>query len=177
MNGSGGTTFKVTTHVEYTKALRNAHFVIGCAKDNEQLASFFEDKQWRIPLALEWGGKSLVAERDFRVNRVRVNGADVPIIRTENTQRGYEVWCGTEELAGKLNRQVRVAIEDRDQEAQEQRALLRLPRSIRPGGWKISFRYGGNEDKKRPGHRLLRRETPLSGGYPGRGEIGHPEAR
>ncbi len=60
--------FKVTTRVEYTKALRNAHFVIGCAQDNEQLASFFEDKRCEYRWLLN-GGENLAAERDFRVRQ------------------------------------------------------------------------------------------------------------
>jgi alanine racemase len=35
----------------------------------------------------------------------------VPIIRTENTERGYEVWCGDDKLKKKLNKQARVEIE------------------------------------------------------------------
>jgi alanine racemase len=137
--------FKVTTRVEYTKAIRNAHFVIGCAQDNEQLASFFEDKRCEYRWLLN-GGENLAAERDFRVNRVRIDRMDVPIIRTENTARGYEVWCGSEELAKKLNRQARVAIEIETKKLKSNglfSAYLVYPTR----GVEISFHYGGTNIK------------------------------
>jgi alanine racemase len=133
--------FKVTTHVEYTKAIRHAHFVIGCAKDNEQLAAFFEDKRCEYRWLLN-GGEDLTAERDFRVNGVRIDGEAVPIIRTESTPRGYEVWCGSDELKGMLNRQVRVEIEIETKKLKRNRlfsAYLVYPTR----GMEISFNYGG----------------------------------
>jgi hypothetical protein len=57
------------------------------------------------------GGADLVAERDFKVNRVCIDDEDIPIIRADNTVRGYEVWCGGEALKRKLNRPVKVEIE------------------------------------------------------------------
>jgi alanine racemase len=127
--------------VEYTKAIRHAHFVIGCAKDNEQLAAFFEDKRCEYRWLLN-GGENLKAERDFRVNGVRIDGEAVPIIRTESTRRGYEVWCGSDELKGKLNRQVRVEIEIETKKLKRNRlfsAYLVYPTR----GMEISFNYGG----------------------------------
>ncbi|MHB8773281.1 MAG: alanine racemase [Syntrophales bacterium] len=137
--------FKVTTRAEYTKALRNARFLIGCAKDNEQLASFFEDKRCEYRWLLN-GGEHLAAERDFRVNRVQVDGADVPIVRAENTGRGFEVWCGRDDLAGKLNRQVRMAIEIETKKLKSNglfSAYLVYPTR----GMEISFRYDGTRIK------------------------------
>jgi alanine racemase len=133
--------FKVTTHVEYTKALRNEMFMIGCALDNEQLAAFFEDKRCEYRWLLN-RGEDLVPERDFRVNGVRIDGEDVPIIRTENTGRGYEVWCGSEALKAKLNRQVRVEIEIETKQRKDNQlfsAYLVYPTR----GMEISFAYGG----------------------------------
>ncbi|MHB8909539.1 MAG: alanine racemase [Syntrophales bacterium] len=133
--------FKVTTHVEYTKAIRNAHFMIGCAKDNEQLAAFFEDKRCEYRWLLN-GGENLTAERDFRVNGVRIDGEAVPIIRTESTARGFEVWCGSDELKKKLNRQVRVEIEIETRQLKTNRlfsAYLVYPTR----GMEISFNYAG----------------------------------
>jgi len=132
--------FKVTTHVEYTKAIRHAHFVIGCAKDNEQLAAFFEDKRCEYRWLLN-GGENLTAERDFRVNSIRIDREAVPIIRTESTARGYEVWCGSDELRKKLNRQVRVEIEIETKKLKSNRlfsAYLVYPTR----GMEISFNYG-----------------------------------
>ena len=133
--------FRVTTHVEYTKAIRNPVFMIGCALDNEQLAAFFEDKRCEYRWLLN-PGESLVPERDFRVNRVRIDGEEVPLLRTENTKRGYEVWCGSEELKKKLNRQVRVEIEIETKQRKSNRlfsAYLVYPTR----GIEISFQYGG----------------------------------
>jgi alanine racemase len=133
--------FKVTTHVEYTKAIRNAHFMIGCALDNAQLASFFDDKQCEYRWLLN-PGEGLIPERDFRVNRVRIDGEEVPVIRMENTKRGGEVWCGSEELGKKLNCQVRVEIEIETKQRKSNRifsAYLVYPTR----GMEISFQYGG----------------------------------
>jgi alanine racemase len=132
--------FKVTTCVEYTKALRNALFMIGCALDNEQLAAFFEDKRCEYRWLLN-GGESRVTESDFRVNHVRIDREDVPILRTENTVRGYEVWCGAEELKKKLNRQARLEIEIETKKLKSNRlfsAYLVYPTR----GMEISFHYG-----------------------------------
>ena len=133
--------FKVTTHVEYTKAIRNAHFMIGCALDNEQLASFFEEKRCEYRWLLN-RGEDLVPERDFQVNGVRIDGEDIPQILSESTERGYEVWFSSEGLKKKLNRQTRVEIEIETKQRKSNRlfsAYLVYPTR----GMEISFHYGG----------------------------------
>jgi alanine racemase len=133
--------FKVTTHVEYTKAIRNAHFMIGCALDNEQLASFFEEKRCEYRWLLN-RGEDLVPERDFQVNGVRIDGEDIPQILSESTERGYEVWFSSEGLKKKLNRQARVEIEIETKQRKSNRlfsAYLVYPTR----GMEISFHYGG----------------------------------
>jgi len=133
--------FRVTTRVEYTKIIRNPVFMIGCARDNEQLAAFFEDKQCEYRWLLNPDEK-LIPERDFCVNRVRLDGEDVPFLRTENTERGYEVWCGSDELKKKLNRRVRVEIQIETKQRKSNRifsAYLVYPTR----GIEISFQYGG----------------------------------
>jgi alanine racemase len=133
--------FKVTTHVEYTKAIRNAHFMIGCALDNEQLASFFEEKRCEYRWLLN-RGEDLIPERDFRVNRVRIDGEEIPRIRSESTERGYEVWCSSEGLKKKLNRQARFEIEIETKQRKNNRlfsAYLVYPTR----GMEISFHYEG----------------------------------
>ncbi len=133
--------FRVTTHVEYTKAIRNPVFMIGCALDNEQLAAFFEDRRCEYRWLLN-PGEGLAPDRDFRVNRVRIDGEDVPLIRTENTKRGCEVWCGSEELRKKLNRQARIEIEIETKQRKSNRlfsAYLVYPTR----GMEISFQYSG----------------------------------
>jgi alanine racemase len=102
--------FKVTTHIEYIKTLKNSIFMIGCALNDEQLAAFFEDKRCEYRWILN-RGEDLVMERDFKVSRVRIDNEEIPIIRTENTERGYEVWCGEDKLKKKLNKQTKVEIE------------------------------------------------------------------
>lgn len=133
--------FKVMTHVEYTKAIRNARFMIGCALDNEQLASFFEDQRCEYRWLLN-RGEELLPERDFRVNRVRIDGEDIPLILSESTERGYEVWFSSEGLKKKLNRQARVEIEIETKQKKSNRlfsAYLVYPTR----GMEISFHYGG----------------------------------
>ncbi|MFZ4440013.1 MAG: alanine racemase [Syntrophales bacterium] len=132
--------FKVTTHVEYTKAIRNSRFMIGCALDNEQLASFFEDKRCEYRWLLN-RGEDLLPERDFRVNRVRIDGEDIPLILSESTERGYEVWFSSEELEKKLNRQARFEIEIETKQRKSNRlfsAYIVYPTR----GMEISFHYG-----------------------------------
>lgn len=133
--------FKVTTQVEYTKAIRNPVLMIGCAVNNEHLASFFEDKYCEYRWLLN-PGESLAPERDFRVSGVRIDGAEVPLMKVENTQRGHEVWFGSEGLKKKLNRQVRVEIGIETKKFKKSRlfsAYLVYPTR----GMEISFRYDG----------------------------------
>jgi hypothetical protein len=57
-------------------------------------------------------------------------------------ERGYEVWCGSEELNEKLNRQVRMEIEIETKQLKSNRlfsAYLVYPTR----GMEISFQYGG----------------------------------
>jgi len=105
-----GKEFRVTTLIAYTKTLSHPIFMIGCAANNEQLASFFEDKRCEYRWLLGQRDDA-ITEKDFRVSRVRIDDEEVPIIRTEATDRGYEVWCGSEDLKKKVNRQARISIE------------------------------------------------------------------
>ncbi len=102
--------FKVTTHIEYTKTLRNNPFIIGCALNNQQLSDLFEDPRCEYRWLL-FSRDALFKESDFQVDRVCVDGETVPIIRTAYTTRGYEVWCGGELLRRKINRPVRLKID------------------------------------------------------------------
>ena len=133
--------FKVTTHIEYTKTIKNHIFIIGCATNSEQLAALFEDRRCEYRWLLDQGGDP-VTEMNFRVDRVRIDKQDIPIIRTENTEKGYEVWCGGEHLKGKLNRQVLVEIEIATRKSKESNnfsVFLVYPTR----GLEISFNYGG----------------------------------
>ena len=129
----------------YTKAIRNPVFMIGCALDHEQLAAFFEDKRCEYRWLLN-RGEALVPERDFRVNGVRIDHQDIPVIRTENTPQGYQVWCGSDDLKKKLNRRVRVEIEIETKQLKTNRlfsAYLVYPTR----GMEISFHYEGTHIK------------------------------
>jgi alanine racemase len=105
-----GEDFKVTTLIEYTKSLSHPVFMIGCALNNEQLALLFDDKRCEYRWLLGQRDDA-ITEKDFRVSRVRIDDEDIPIIRTGITERGYEVWCGSDDLKKKVNRQARIAIE------------------------------------------------------------------
>jgi alanine racemase len=102
--------FRVSTHVEYKKTIRNNIFMIGCALNNSQLAALFEDPLCEYRWLLS-NGKDLVMERDFTVERVRIDNEEIPIIETKKTKRGYEVWCGNEALKKKINSEVKIEIE------------------------------------------------------------------
>ena len=109
-NGQAENYFKVTTHVEYRKTLRNEVFLIGCAMNNRQLAALFADARCEYRWLLSEQNNPF-KESDFQVERVRVDNDDVPIIRAGKTERGYEVWCGGDALNRKLGRQVKIEIE------------------------------------------------------------------
>jgi alanine racemase len=102
--------FSVTTHVEYEKTFRHPLFLIGCALNNDQLSALFDEERceyrWLLP-----SPPGEVHEKDFMVDRVRIDGRDAAIRRREVTSRGLEVWCGGDELRDKLNRDVKVEIE------------------------------------------------------------------
>lgn len=132
--------FRIKTRVEYTKVLRSSFFLIGCAMNNEQLAALFREEfcEYRWLLGRT---EDPFRERDFKIEAVRVDGDSVPIIRAEQTARGYEVWCGGSVLQGKVDRPVKVELE----------IVTRKPRNsnifsvfiVYPTrGLEISFDYG-----------------------------------
>ena len=84
--------------------------MIGCAQNNLQLSALLEDPRCEYRWLLG-GGEELVTERDFHVERVRIDDEDIPIITAKKTDRGYEVWCGDDKLKKKINHEVKIAIE------------------------------------------------------------------
>ena len=102
--------FQVTTEVGYTKILKNRIFFIGCAMTNEQLSELFEDPSCEYRWLFNTRNEQ-IREEDFRVQRVRIDGSDVPILRMDHTKRGLEVWCGGDLMEKYLNRPVRFEIE------------------------------------------------------------------
>ncbi|MGA2781530.1 MAG: alanine racemase [Smithella sp.] len=102
--------FRVSTHIEYKKTIRDNIFMIGCALNNSQLATLFEDPRCEYRWLLS-NGKDLVMDRDFSVERVRIDNKNIPVIETKKTKRGYEVWCGSDELKEKINSEVKIEIE------------------------------------------------------------------
>ena len=102
--------FRVKTHIEYTKTLRHAEFIIGCACNNEQLSRLFDDERCEYRWLLD-GGKEHVGATDFVVERLRIHGRDVPVTGSEETERGLEVYCGGSMLADIINKEVQVEID------------------------------------------------------------------
>ncbi len=134
-----GEFFRVLTRVEYTKALREPVFMIGCAMTNAQLEALFEEKRCEYRWLLNLGDEA-VTESDFRVERVTIDGEDIPILRSENTERGYEVWCGGDLLKKKLNRPVRFAFEIATKKSKENN-LFSVYVVYPTRGLEISFQY------------------------------------
>jgi alanine racemase len=101
---------QVRTHIEYNKTIRHSVFMIGCALNNQQLAKLFEDPLCEYRWLLG-GGDDLDMERDFRVERVRIDNEDIPVTATKKTARGYEIWCGSDSLKKKLHKEAKIEIE------------------------------------------------------------------
>lgn len=102
--------FQVNAHIEYRKTIKNSVFMIGCALNNRQLSALMDDPQCEYRW-LMGGSDELVMERDFRVEHVRIDDEDIPIIAAKLTDRGYEVWCGDDRLEKKINSEVKIVIE------------------------------------------------------------------
>jgi len=131
--------FRLSTHVEYKKIIRDNIFMIGCASSNAQLAALFEDPRCEYRWLLS-DGNTLSLERDFTVERVRIDNKIVPIIETKKTKRGLEVWCGSEELKKKINSEVKIEIEIATWQAKEKRIFpVYLVYPVR--GLEINFNY------------------------------------
>lgn len=109
-NGSSADFYKVTARVSYTKMLRDKVFLIGCALNSAQLAALFEEERCEYRWLLAGRDESFRVT-DFKVGAVRIDGLDVPVIRTDCTSRGYEIWCGGESLARKIRQPVKVELE------------------------------------------------------------------
>jgi len=137
----GADYFRVTTHIEYVKTLRDTLFIIGCARNNEQLSALFEEEKCEYRWLLN-GADGPFKEGDFRVARVAIDGVDVPVKRAKNTERGYEVLCGGGELEGFLNRQVRMVIEIETKKDRKNR-MFPVYLAYPTRGLEISFRYEG----------------------------------
>jgi alanine racemase len=131
--------FRVSTHIEYRKTIRDNIFMIGCAANNSQLAALFEDPRCEYRWLLS-DGRNLSLERDFIVERVRIDNEEVPIIETKKTKRGFEVWCGAESLKKKINNEVKIEIEIATWQAKENRIFpVYLVYPVR--GLEINFNY------------------------------------
>jgi alanine racemase len=85
-------------------------------------------------------GRNLSLERDFNVECVRIDDEHIPIIEKKKTKRGYEVWCGSERLTKKINREVKLEIEISTKQARENRTFpVYLIYPVR--GLEINFNY------------------------------------
>lgn len=144
-NGSRENYFKVVTRVSYTKTLRDKVFLIGCAMNNRQLSALFDEERCEYRWLLT-GRDDAFSGDDFRVGKVKVDGMDVPVIRTDCTKRGYEVWCGGETLARKLRQPVRMELEIETKKFKTNN-LFSVYLVYPTRGLDICFNYGGSSLK------------------------------
>ena len=150
--------FRVSTHIEYKKTIRDNIFMIGCASNHSQLAALFEDPRCEYRWLLS-DGRNLSLERDFTVEWVRIDNEDIPIVETKKTKRGYEVWCGSEKLKRKINSEVKIEIEIATWQAKENKIFpVYLVYPTR--GLEINFNY------KKADLKNVREESFFSGRHP-----------
>ena len=150
--------FQLRTHVEYTKTIRSGIFMIGCASDRAQLDALIEDEHCEYRWILG-GGDDLDIERDFTVEKMRIDGEDIPVIEAKKTRRGYEVWCGSEALKAKINKEVKIEIEILTKKAKNNRTFpvyLLYPTQ----GLEINFHY------EHAGLQNVRAESFFAGRHP-----------
>jgi len=150
--------FQLSTHVEYKKTIRSDIFMIGCASNNAQLDALIEDPhcEYRWIIGQD---DDLDVERDFRVERLRIDGEDIPITETKKTGRGYEVWCGDEKLKAKINCEVKIEIDIVTKKAKSNKAFhvyLLYPTR----GLAINFNYENANLKN------VRQESFFAGRHP-----------
>ncbi|HNZ64878.1 MAG TPA: alanine racemase [Smithella sp.] len=130
---------RVSTHIEYRKIIRDTIFMIGCASNHSQLAALFEDPRCEYRWLLS-DGRHLSTERDFNVECVRIDHEDIPIIEKKKTKRGYEVWCGSETLKRKINKEVKLEIDISTKQAKDNKIFpVYLIYPVR--GLEIKFDY------------------------------------
>jgi alanine racemase len=148
----------VSTHIEYKKVIRDNIFMIGCASNNAQLTALFEDPRCEYRWLMS-SGKDLVMDRDFSVEKVRIDNENIPIIETKNTKRGYEIWCGAESLKKKINTEVKLEIEISTKKARENKIFpVYLVYPVR--GLEINFSY------EKAGIKNVREESFFAGRHP-----------
>jgi alanine racemase len=129
----------VHTHVEYQKILRDDVLMIGCASDHAQLSELFEDAHCEYRWLLNNGGKG-ITQKDFVVKSIRIDGENIPVIETRNTGRGYEIWCGSDKLKKKMNREVKLEIDILTKQAKHNKMFpVYLIYPVR--GLEINFNY------------------------------------
>jgi alanine racemase len=141
-NGSAADFYRVRTRVSYTKVLRDKVFLIGCAMNNRQLAALFEEERCEYRWLLTGRDESFRGT-DFKVGSVRIDGLNVPVIKTDCTNRGYEIWCGGESLAKKVRQPVKMEMEIETRKARTNNlfsAYLVYPTR----GMEICFNYEGS---------------------------------
>ena len=149
---------RVSTHIEYKKTIRDNIFMIGCALNHSQLAALFEDPRCEYRWLLS-NGKDLSMERDFTVERVRIDNENIPIIETKETKRGYEVWCGSEKLKEKINTEVKIEIEIATLQAKENK-IFPVYLIYPTRGVDVNFNY------EKAGLKNVREESFFAGRHP-----------
>ncbi len=150
--------FQLRTHIEYKKTIRSNLFLIGCASDRNQLEALIEDEHCEYRWILG-DDEDLVIERDFTVEKMRIDGEDIPIMEARKTHRGYEVWCGSDALKTKINTEVKIEIEILTKKAKSNRTYavyLLYPTR----GLEINFHY------EHAGLKNVRAESFFAGRHP-----------
>jgi alanine racemase len=150
--------FQITARIEYRKTIKSNVFMIGCARNNQQLAALLEyphcEYRWLLG-----GSDDLDMERDFSVKQVHIEDEDIPVTATKITDRGYEVWYGSNKLKKKINSEVKISIEIVTRQAKANNILpIYLVYPTR--GVDITFNYGKADLKN------VRVESFFSGKHP-----------
>jgi len=100
--------FSVHIQVEYLKSLKNYLFYIGCARDEKQLAAFFEDENCEYRWLLNGDAAT---EKDFFIRSVRLDNYELPFIKVEDTKEGYKYWYSGEILKDQKFEEVKVSLD------------------------------------------------------------------
>ncbi len=133
--------FKVTTHVEYVKELRNIQLIIGCAFDKKQLDALFENSlceyRWLLNRHKPFG-----TDIEFSVKKVSIEGKSLPLLKNTLTEKGLEALYGSEEIRPMIGSLARFEIDIETKQKKDNRlfsAYIVYPTR----GMGLSFNYSG----------------------------------
>jgi alanine racemase len=132
--------FKVTTHIEYVKELREVKLIIACAFDQEQLDALFENSLCEYRWLLN-RKETLDGDIAFVVKDLRIDGRPLALLKNTVTDKGLEALYGSEELKEKIGSAARFKIEIETRQRKDNRffsAYIVYPTR----GMRLSFHYG-----------------------------------